>query len=72
MKHFTSKSRKAMLLSVLLMVLVLVAIACSFPACKAWRTVTTTATCVQSADSTKVNTTITTKTSEEYVGIRKK
>ena len=72
MKHFTSKSPKALLLSMLLMALVLIGAACCLPACKAWRTVTTTATCVQSADSTKVNTTITTKTSEEYVGIRKK
>ena len=72
MKHFTSKSPKALLLSMLLMALVIIGAVCCFPACKAWRTVTTTATCVQSADSAKVNTTITTKTSEEYVGIRKK
>lgn len=72
MKHFTSKSPKALLLSMLLMALVLVATACCFPACKAWRTVTTTATCVQSADSAKTNTTITTKTVEEYQGVKKK
>ena len=72
MKHFTSKSPKVMLLSMLLMALVLVGAVCCFPACKAWRTVTTTATCVQSADSTKTNTTITTKTVEEYQGVKKK
>ena len=40
--------------------------------CKAWRTISTTATYVQSNDSTKSTATITTKTTEEYVGIRKK
>ena len=39
--------------------------------CKAWRTVTTTATCVQQNDTTKVTTTISTKTVEEYQGIKK-
>lgn len=36
--------------------------------CKAWRTVSTTATCVQVKDSAKVSTTIQTKTLEEYTG----
>ena len=39
--------------------------------CKAWRTVSTTATCVQQNDTTKVTTTISTKTVEEYQGIKK-
>lgn len=45
--------------------------ACS---CKAWRTVTTSATYVQSNDSaqTKTTTTISTKTVEEYQGVKKK
>ena len=43
--------------------------ACS---CKAWRTVTTSATYVQQNDSTKTSSTITTKTTEEYVGTRRK
>ena len=39
--------------------------------CKAWRTVTTTSTYTQAQDSTKVTTTIQTKTQEEYTGVRK-
>ena len=40
--------------------------------CKAWRTISTTATYTQVADSTKNATTITTKTVEEYQGAKKK
>ena len=40
--------------------------------CKAWRTISTTATYTQVSDSAKVTTTIATKTSEEYVGARRK
>ena len=42
--------------------------------CKAWRTITTTATYVQQNDSTqtKTTTTISTKTVEEYQGVKKK
>lgn len=40
--------------------------------CKAWRTITTTATYVQQNDSTKASATITTKTVEEYQGVKKK
>ena len=39
--------------------------------CKAWRTITTTSTYVQSSDSTKTSTTISTKTVEEYTGVKK-
>lgn len=39
--------------------------------CKAWRTITTTATCVEQNDTTKTTTTISTKTVEEYVGVKK-
>ena len=39
--------------------------------CKAWRTISTTASYVQQNDSTKTTTTITSKTTEEYTGIRK-
>ena len=45
--------------------------ALALPGCKAWRTVTTSATYVQSDDSTKVTTTISTKTVEEYQGVKK-
>lgn len=41
--------------------------------CKAWRTISTTATWTQQADSTgKAQTTIATKTIEEYQGVKKK
>jgi hypothetical protein len=43
-----------------------------FIGCKAWRTYTTTATYTSGDDSTKVTTTITTKTVEEYQGVKKK
>ena len=38
---------------------------------KAWRTLTTSATYTQVGDSTKTTTTITTKTVEEYQGVKK-
>jgi hypothetical protein len=40
--------------------------------CKAWRTISTTATYVQANDSAKTSATITTKTVEEYQGVKKK
>ena len=40
--------------------------------CKAWRTISTTATYVSQNDSAKTTQTITTKTTEEYVGTRRK
>ena len=40
--------------------------------CKAWRTITTTATYEQKNDSVKTTTTISSKTVEEYTGVRKK
>jgi len=39
--------------------------------CKAWRTVTTSATYVQQNDTAKTTTTISTKTVEEYQGVKK-
>ena len=40
--------------------------------CKAWRTLSSTATYTQVNDTAKVTTTISTKTIEEYQGVRKK
>ena len=57
---------------VLLSVVVLAAVTIGVSSCKAWRTVSTTATYVQTNDSTKVTQTITTKTVEEYQGVKKK
>ena len=39
--------------------------------CKAWRTVSTSATYVQQNDTAKTTTTIQTKTVEEYTGVKK-
>ena len=58
--------------NLIIMAFVLIALTIGVTSCKAWRTVTTTATCIQSADSTKTSTTISTKTVEEYVGAKKK
>ena len=62
------------LATVCLLCLVLVAVAVSNQSCKAWRTITTSATYVQSNDSAKAQTTttISTKTVEEYTGVKKR
>ena len=52
-------------------VLISIAVCVGMTSCKAWRTVTTTATYTQVGDSTKTTTTITTKTVEEYTGVKK-
>ena len=53
-------------------VFVLSASAVLFPSCKAWRTITTTSTYQQANDSTKSSVTITSKTVEEYQGVKKR
>ena len=69
----TTKTPKAMkrlsfaIALCLLMALVMVGVT----ACKATRTVTTTATYTEVTDSSKVTTTINTKTVEDYQGIKK-
>ena len=68
MKKHVSKSLTVILLSAVFMAAVLIGV-CS---CKAWRTITTTATYVQQNDSTKTTSTIQTKTVEEYQGVKKK
>ena len=67
MKKFLSTS--LILLSALFMAAVIIGV-CS---CKAWRTITTSATYVQQNDSaqSKTTTTISTKTVEEYQGVKK-
>ena len=57
---------------IFLFVLLLSALAVGVSSCKAWRTITTTSSYVQQNDSAKVTTTISTKTTEEYVGTRRK
>ena len=51
--------------------LILSAVTIGVCSCKAWRTITTTATYVQQNDSTKTTSTISTKTVEEYQGKKK-
>ena len=62
-----SKSLTVMLLSAV----ILGAVTLGATSCKAWRTISTTSTYVQSSDSTKTTTTISTKTVEEYQGKKK-
>ena len=66
--------KKLSLKSLILMVFVLSAVTIGVCSCKAWRTVSTSATYVQQNDSTKTKTTttISTKTVEEYQGVKKK
>ena len=68
MKKHVSKSLTVILLSAVFMAAVAIGV-CS---CKAWRTITTAATYVQQNDSTKTTSTISTKTVEEYQGVKKK
>ena len=55
----------------LLVALISVAVCASMTSCKAWRTISTTATYTQVSDTSKVTTTINTKTVEEYTGVKK-
>ena len=55
----------------LLAVMVCVAISVGMTSCKAWRTISTTATYTQVGDSAKTTTTISSKTVEEYTGVKK-
>jgi len=48
------------------------AVALGLTSCKAWRTISTTATYSQSTDSGKTSATIVTKTVEEYQGTKQK
>ena len=60
--------RKYIFVSLMLISLV----ACmGLTSCKAWRTISSTATYVQQNDTSKTTTTISTKTVEEYTGVKK-
>ena len=52
-------------------VLISIAVCVGMTSCKAWRTISTSATYTQVGDSTKTTTTIVTKTQEEYTGVKK-
>lgn len=55
-----------------LMILALTAVTVCNQSCKAWRTITTTSTYSAANDSTKTAVSIQTKTTEEYVGTKRK
>ena len=55
----------------LFVLVVAVSVAVGLTSCKAWRTISTTATYTQATDSTKTTTTIVTQTQEEYTGVKK-
>lgn len=55
----------------LIFALILSAFAIGVSSCKAWRTISTSATYVQQNDTAKTTTTIQTKTVEEYIGVKK-
>ena len=57
--------------TIVLALLTCCAVALGMTSCKAWRTISTTATYTQATDSTKTTTTIVTKTVEEYQGVKK-
>ena len=52
-------------------VLISMAVCAGLTSCKAWRTISTSATYTQVGDSTKTTTTISSKTVEEYTGVKK-
>ena len=57
--------------TIVLALLTCCAVALGMTSCKAWRTISTSATYVQQNDTSKVTTTINTKTVEEYTGVKK-
>lgn len=57
--------------TIVLALLTCCAVALGMTSCKAWRTITTTATYTQANDSAKTTTTISSKTVEEYQGVHK-
>ena len=67
MRKHVSKSWTITLLSAVILGAVTVGVS----SCKAWRTISTTASYTQQTDSTKTTTTITSKTVEEYQGHKK-
>ncbi len=57
--------------TIVLALLTCCAVALGMTSCKVWRTVSTTSTYTQKVDSTQQSATITTKTVEEYQGLKK-
>ena len=71
MKHLTYEQKKKIAETLVTALLTCAAIAFGFTSCKAWRTICTTATYTQVTDTSKVTSTIQTKTVEEYQGVKK-
>lgn len=57
--------------TIVLALLTCCAVALGMTSCKAWRTITTTATYTQQNNTSKSTTTISTKSVEEYTGVKK-
>ena len=57
--------------TIVLALLTCCAVALGMTSCKAWRTISTTATYTQQNDTSKTTTTISTKSVEEYTGVKK-
>jgi chitodextrinase len=55
----------------ILIMMTIIAMGVCVTSCKAWRTISTSATYVQQNDTSKTTTTISTKTVEEYTGVKK-
>ena len=78
MKKLSSQSKQLFkelargLAIVIGMIIVCAAVSFGLSSCKAWRTISTTATYVQQNDTAKSSATIQTKTVEEYQGVKKK
>ena len=71
MKPLTPDQMYKIIETIVLALLTCCAVALGMTSCKAWRTITTTATYTQQNDTTKSTTTISTKSVEEYTGVKK-
>lgn len=71
MKPLSYEQKKKIVETIVTALMTCAAIAFGFTSCKAWRTISTTATYTQLTDSSKVTSTIQTKTIEEYTGVKK-
>ena len=72
MKNVVNRAFMAKKKCIFVSLMVISLVACmGLTSCKAWRTISTTSTYTQVGDSSKVTTTISSKTVEEYTGVKK-
>ena len=71
MKPLTPDQMYKIIETIVLALLTCCAVALGMTSCKAWRTISTTATYTQQNDTSKTTTTISTKSVEEYTGVKK-